>query len=347
MNNEKVIIKPDNVSPLFQVILYILSFCAFGFFIYRAHNVFKVYDPEPGFVGPSKTQLDGVKKKPIGLGLYIRDFVSFDMIKNEIVFDGIVSASFSHDTNIASIGKFSFDKGSIVSQSEPYSTTVGKTTYAFWDVRVSLTADFNYKGYPLDNHRLYIVLTNYALEPFVSEFQVSTTDFSVAPHVTLSDWDIVSKEIATGYMCEPLKVGPENTNVCFPRAVFMLDCQRHDLNHLFSILLPLLLIFFVTLLSFSFNTQEYLEAHLVIAIGAITALLAYRFVIQAMAPDVGYFMLSDYLFLLFLMAVFIASFINTTMRQLSLRVKQIIIVALHLFVIIGSIMIFHYIVGSI
>jgi hypothetical protein len=103
-----------------------------------------------------------------------------------------------------------------------------------------------------------------------------------------------------------------------------------------SLLLPLLLTFFVTLVSFSFDVGAFFEAHLVVAIGAITALLAYRFVIQAMAPDVGYFMLSDYLFLLFLVAVFAAFFVNTVIRDISLRTKKIIVVLLHAFVIIGS-----------
>jgi len=335
--NENVIQKKENVSALFQVCWYVISFAIFAFFIYRTMNVFKVYDPQPGFIEPDKAELVDAGKTKITLGLYIRDFVGFDLAKNEITFDGIVSAYFNgHDASLADVGKFSFEKGEITRKSEPYVTVLDGITYAFWDVRVRFTADFNYKAYPLDNHRIYIVLTNYALAPFVSEFTVPSKDFELAPHITLSEWDIIHKASVTGYMCEPLRFGPQKTEACFPRAVFALDCKRHDLNHLLSILLPLLLIFFVTLVSFSFNVQEFFEAHLVVAIGAITALLAYRFVIQTMAPDVGYFMVSDYLFLLFLLAIFVAFFINTTIQSMPLAVKKLLVVALHAFVILGS-----------
>lgn len=336
------------VSPLFQVIWYSISFVIFTILIYRTASVFTVYDPAPGFVGPDKAELAISGKHTISLGLYIRDFVGFDLIKNEITFDGIISASFNaHDSSLADVGKFSFEKGEIIRQSDPYTTVVNNITYAFWDIRVRLTADFNYRGYPIDNHRVYIVVTNYALAPFVSEFIVEPNNFELAPHIELAAWDIINKDSITGYMCEPLRFGPEKTAVCFPRAVFTLDCKRHDLNHLLSILLPLLLIFFVTLVSFSFNVQEFFEAHLVIAIGAITALLAYRFVIQAMSPDVGYFMLSDYLFLLFLLAVFAAFFINTTIQGMSLGIKKILVIALHALVIMGSGIILYAIVGAV
>jgi cytochrome c oxidase subunit IV len=66
--------------------------------------------------------------------------------------------------------------------------------------------------------------------------------------------------------------------------------------------LPLLLIFYLSI--FAFSIKDIVLAGTLI-LGSTSGLLAYAFVIQTISPLVGYFMLSDYLFIFVLMSIFI------------------------------------------
>ncbi len=94
-----------------------------------------------------------------------------------------------------------------------------------------------------------------------------------------------------------------------PRVIFALDYTPTGLRQLVSIILPLLLIFSLTIFTFSMDPEPYYRSILTLSSGAVTGLIAYKFVIENLSPKVGYFMLGDMLFFLFLTMTFVIFFL--------------------------------------
>lgn len=332
----------NHINPLFQVMVFLAAVIPLLGVLVFVLSHFHAHDIKPSIVA-----YDGIRAPhTISMGLHISDFSAFDIAKNKIVFNGIVWAEFNkNNATLAEVEAFSFDHGDILKKSDPIIEERANTTFVRWHVRVQLRINFNYKAFPLDNHQLFVVLTNNALNARNIELQSDSTSFSLGPSAELSNWKIVNKHVETGYTCIDLHENHDEKKICAPRIIFTVDCRKFDLRHLFSILLPLMLIFLLTLFSFSFDVEKFYDVLISISIGGITALLAYRFVIESLTPDVGYFILSDYLFILFLIAVFLVFFFNTTIMHLSQRAKKILICALHLFVMVGCAALFYWTLG--
>jgi len=328
-----------HISPLFQLIVFCIAVVPLLFFLHNAVYTFNAHDANPELFA-HKTAMSSENR--VIMGLFISDFLRFDITKNKIVFNGTVWAEFNPGiVSLDMVKEFSFRKGTIIQKGEPIIEKRGKSLFVRWPVRVKLHLDFNYRAFPLDNHTLFIMLVNDKLDASEVQFASDPDNFVLSPEAHLSNWQIIDKHVHTGYSCVQLEEHKSDKEVCVPCIKLALDFRKHDLRHVFSILLPLLLIFFLTLFSFSFDAQKYFDTLISISIGGITALLAYRFVIESLSPDVGYFMLSDYLFILFLMAVFAVFFFNTTILHLEQRAKKIAICLLHLLVVGGCCLLFY------
>ena len=86
------------------------------------------------------------------------------------------------------------------------------------------------------------------------------------------------------------------------------------------------------------------ERSVVVGPAIVTAILAYRFVIESISPkDVGYFMLSDQLFFLFLgliSLIFVVNIINRYAYPLTTNQRLIILVLFHITAIVATIILF-------
>ena len=114
-----------------------------------------------------------------------------------------------------------------------------------------------------------------------------------------------------------------------------MEFSRFGTRQLISILLPLLLIFYITVFCFSIEPQTSIG----LSTGSMTAIIAYRFVIENLSPASGYFMLSDYLFFLILSACFITFFLNVLdvfLFTIPMNIKKAGIIGIHGFVIAVS-----------
>ncbi|MBA3752528.1 hypothetical protein H0X06_07155, partial [Candidatus Dependentiae bacterium] len=105
------------------------------------------------------------------------------------------------------------------------------------------------------------------------------------------------------------------------------------IRRLVTILFPLMLIFYISIFTFSINPITNLRSIISLSSASITGLLAFRFVIENLSPKVGYFMISDYLFFLLLGTTCIVFLVNSRSHELCARTKEFITIGLHSFVI--------------
>jgi len=321
------------VSPYLQIVLIVLSASVICFFLYRRlFDTFVQSDAKPPveIITPAKVYEFGGFQGIIKVGLYLNQFEKFDMIKNDFVFTGIIWFEFNPDLiSLETLQKFSFSSGEILSQSPPDTILVDGKILARYNIRVRFSSTLNYSDFPVDDHRLYITLIHQFVSPSDILFDSGEREFVVVPE--LSGWDRINHAVETGYRTSEIDAYDKRKTMYYPVALFSIDYSRYAARYVISILLPLLLIFYLLMFCFSLAAVSSIS----LSTGGITGILAYKFVIDNLSPQTAGFMLSDYLFFLFLAASFLAFFVNVVdifTLQIPLFAKRIFIIILHIIV---------------
>jgi len=269
--------------------------------------------------------VDVAKQKELGtfvakvsVGMFLKSFPTFDIVKNNFVADALVW--FEYDPSkimLETISQFSFDNGEILKKSQPdiKINDSGKVMVKF-DVRISFKSNLSYKKFPVEDHRISLILTNNFVTPAEVYFVVETTDFRYEPTLFIADWKILDVSTDAGFLELGLEDRVAGQVVASPKARFTVNLVKKGVKDTYVIFLPLFLATFVA--SFSFlvsilNTQT----RSIIAASAIPALLGYRFVLQNLLPQIAYFTTTDHIYLLLLMvAFFIFAFQNILIRKI-------------------------------
>ena len=111
-----------------------------------------------------------------------------------------------------------------------------------------------------------------------------------------------------------------------------MDFTRYGMRYFLSIFLPLFVLIRLVFLAFSMSPINGFKVSTV----AATGILAYRFVIERMSPNTGYFMIIDYFFFIFLgtaLIFFIVSILEITTNRVTRLHKEIILVLINIIVI--------------
>lgn len=291
------------VSPFFQIIALFTTLCLAIFLAYEATYEFDphmaVYHLHP--VTPQSIIFWGGTPPQIEVGLHIFNFSEFDLLKNKFTFEGTVWFDFDPALiSLDTIEKFSFEHGNILKKTEAQAKLIDDKLFVSYDVQVSFGSDLIHRAFPLDDHRLNIVLTNLFVSPRELIFIGSGKKFTRSEAVFTAGWTIENMQVRFGFSQGYLDQEDERKLVEHPKAVFSLDLKRTGLRDVLVIFLPLFLIFFISVFALSFNPVTDKSNIYYLGAGAVPSMITYRFVIQNMAPNVGYFMLSDQIFNFFL-----------------------------------------------
>jgi len=325
----------QSLSPWFNITCMCITTCILGLIFYSPFVYFKSKDTMPGLAVPTAQQLKdfSLTQTNVEVGLYIWDIQELDMPKSSLILDATVW--FIFDPRIISldrIGKFTFEKSDIKKKSEPDTRLLKNyKLFASYDVHVHFTLLFNFQDFPFDDHRISLDLTNRFISAHEAVFTSSRSNLSMSAEVQTDEWKYVDQEVFTGFSKDIVNKEDAETTIYEPHVIFSLDYQRAGFRYIISIILPILMIFFITLFSFSFDPKSdrrYDVTSLLISL--IMALLAYRFVIENLSPRVGYSIITDYVFIFFTIAVTIVFIANMFFSTISLRKKKILIVSLHL-----------------
>lgn len=242
----------------------------------------------------------------INTGIYIRNFSTFDFITNNFVVDAMVWFEFNkNEILLKTIDQFSFENSTITYKSPPYVTMHGEKMLVQYDVIVDVKTDVNFYRFPLEDHRLSLVLTNRFVTPNEMYFDDSNDalSFKVSDRLFTSNWRIHNLHGASGYASLYFDQHNPHRKMQSPKAIFTIDFQKSGINKILLIFVPLFAAAFIALFTFLMSFNSF-QGKTTLGVTAVTALLGYRFVIQQMSPSVGYFTLTDKLFIFFLIFSF-------------------------------------------
>jgi len=301
------------VLPKYQVIaMALVAAILIGLFVYtfRSFNVFEK-QPELHAVSPQELKNLASSTTQVQVGLHINDFPEFNVRSNSFVFDGIIWFLFDQSAiSLSTIEKFSFSRGTILQKSSPDTKFIGGNYFAQYNIRVEFKADLNQKYFPFDDHRLYFEMVNKYVTPEELIFSSSLSSFLISDDILIISWRPVDRGVETGFDVSILDKFDPNKNVYHPKTLFSIDFRRIGIQDIFLIFLPLCLMVFICFFSFGFDPPDESMRILTLSLSSITGLITYRFVLQSLTPQVGYFILSDCFFLLFLALNFICFCVN-------------------------------------
>ncbi len=236
----------------------------------------------------------------VNTGLFIKNFTVFDPIKDEFVMDSIVWFEFDSSALMPDIvEKFSFGNGKILYKSPPDVKVVGNKIFVKYDVRVSFKGNLVYSKFPLNDHKVTIILSNDFVTPEEMYFQVDESGFDMSENVKLHNWNVKDLAVETGYTKLILDKNDPAKKAAHPKVLFTISVAKASIRRLLIIFVPFFTAAFFALFAFLLSLAN-IRGRFSLAITSITALLGYRFVIERMMPQVGYFTTTDsiYTFLL-------------------------------------------------
>lgn len=241
----------------------------------------------------------------VNVGMFIKNFPVFDVTKNTFLVDSVIWFEFNGDEiMLETVEKFSIDNGKILYKSPPDIKMNKNRVFAKYNVLFELKSDLNFHKFPLEDHKLPIVLSNDFVTPDEMFFVIDASSFQLLPNIAPAGWKFRDTSVDAGFVRlkldsqDPTKV-TEN-----PKALFVLNFIKASIRKLLVIFVPLYAASLLSLFSFVINIAN-TTGKFTLAVTALTALLGYRFVIEQVMPQVGYQTTTDslYLFLLFFLFI--------------------------------------------
>ncbi len=326
------------ISPSYQFVNMALSFMILIFSMFYGIQNDVITDAQPEFypLTPQKISEFGGNPGIVKVGLSIKDFPEFDMNKDSFIFAGQVSFEFDPSLiSLETLGKFYFEKGEILYLSAPTTKLLQGKLFVKYDIRVRFTTNLDYEYFPLDNHKLYLIFSNLSLSPNEVIFESSYNRFIISDKILISGWIQPIRNVVSGYNVSSLDKADSTKNIYTPLLLFSMEYQRLTTRNAVTIFLPLLLLYYISLFCFSLDPEKHLRTIMSLNGANIAALLSYRFVIESLSPKVGYFMLSDYIFFLFLGCSCLTFVLATIFMYHGELTKKILCSFLHLLLISG------------
>lgn len=322
------------VSERLQVFLMVGTLISLFFIFYFPYITFRSQDTLPPVISLTPQQLFelGGSAKPIDVGLFITSFSKFDIVKGDFLVDLTIWFKFNPDfVSLDQISKFVFQRAEIKHKSMPIVKIEGNDFVASYDMRVLFHVSLNYKDFPLDDHRLSFILDNNVIPASQAFFLSSKNNIVVSRDLHVEGWDLIDTAVEFGYFGHEEQVQEEQKTAYYSRAVFAFDFKETGVRYIISTFLPILMIFFMALFSFSIDPVESGSLGLVGMSGSsLAALIAFRFVMEAGSPITGYFMLSDYIFLFYIVLILLIFLIHILGRIVTGFQKSMIVIFLHM-----------------
>lgn len=334
------------VELWFQIVLSLITMSVFALMTFAALRETHMGEAHvPVFVLTPRQIIDfGGMQPEVSVGLYLRDFQLFDMTHGNFIAN--ITVWFQFDPRLISLDRvdqFTIERAEIMKRSAPLVRAVGDKLVARYDLRIQFTLQLNYASFPFDAHRMNISVVNHALSAHDVLFTATQKNLVQGPMISTVGWTVDDWHVVAGFAEEKLQEGKNKPITYYPRVVFSLDFDRMSTRSAVSIFLPLILIFLISIFSLSLDPRTTGVSNVLITVSSITALIAYRFVIENLAPSAGYFMISDFIFLLFLLACCAAFVINLFGTTLSGRTKTLLSVMVHLLICLSVIVLFSWI----
>lgn len=244
-------------------------------------------------------------------GLIIEDFSLFDITNNVFILEGFVWFSYNQKLiDKKCLTTFTCKRGTIEELLEQDEYTKDTITYTFFKIRLRFSTDLYYRSFPLGDHSIHIILEYPSYLLTCITLKTREESLSII-HPFIPGWRLETESA----IAKMDRRGYDSKSICYPALVFTISCIREGIRKLVIIALPLFFAFFIGFLALTLNPEKYPQPMITLSVASLTGLLAYRFVIERISPNVSYFTLTDYIFNIFLIHAFITFLITLALLE--------------------------------
>lgn len=287
INFRKKIAKFDLVKNQIipSLIIFFLIFLMFA----QSINDFNAYD---NLIANFKVRPDVSCNKSINIDFKINSFMGSDFSQNILQYGGVIL--FEFDPKLFTedqISNFTFFSAEELKKEKILDKIEGDKRYLGYQIQAKIKLALNFKLFPLDDHKLYIILLNYNLH--CNNFSYCPKKFKLEANLKDYDWTLNNVVVKNGIYDSDLIF--ENQQLCFPAVLYQLDIIRYGFREILLILIPLFLVIFLTILMFARTNVEIYYAD--VTFGIVALFVAYRYSIDSYMPKTSHFILADFLFL--------------------------------------------------
>ena len=316
------------ISPAYLVVSMLIMLGVIASLLYKPLTEFQTTDPQPGIMQrmPQKKAEGAETAVPVTVGMLILNFPEFDIIENKFIAD--LTLWFEFDPSLITletVEKFSFDRGAILKKTEADMKVRGKKLFVQYGIRLGFSSASDHKLFPLNDHRLFITLKNEYVTPHELLFIAPRSSFLIGPNAQAADWLLIDRSTRSGYVQAALDEFDTTKAVFYPAIVFSIDLAKKGIRKIFIVMLPMFILFMIASFTLLMNPDPLARSILSLSTGTLTGLIAYRFVIERVVPNVGYFTLTDHIYNLFLTIIFLIFIVN--MLAVTLKRNDVVIKA--------------------
>lgn len=251
---------------------------------------------------PLQGEMGDHTAKNFTVGLLIEEVPKFRLDLNEFIIVGTVWFEYV-DAEIApsDFDNFQFQRGEFIDRSKPQVTMHGERTRVTYNFSTKLQNTTNIALYPFDSHRIDLVMVNY----FGGDDRVLAKEniaLSLATTTISRGWSVTKSEARSFIRLTDRKGEiPHAASINRPVIAFSIYVERDSPKTAIVILLPLILIFFIGLVSLTFDVTKYFNPILSLAVGSLTGFLLLRGVMDKIMPPTDEFTVADKFYLLLIL----------------------------------------------
>jgi len=307
-----------------QVIFLIISIITISILFVLPLKRFNTTDIKPEFLSLVQTKTEEQKvlsASEIKVGLFVTDFPLLDIVEGKFILDGILWFEFNpHAISLENIGNFTIEKGEILKKSEPKTKLEKHLAFAQYQVRIEFKSDLDYRLFPIEDHRIFLMISNKTITPNEAIFTSYKTNLSISKNLHSVNWLNTGYNVDYGYTEAKLdKYSPHKTTRS-PIVLFAFDFKQNGFKALVFIFAPFFLIFFMACFSLLINIENG-RAILSLSIGSFTLFTFALAVIQGLSPDVRYFTIADKIYSILFLGIFLILLFNISLLRI-LSVKN-------------------------
>jgi hypothetical protein len=270
-----------------------------------------------------------VINKPLHVNLKINSFIETDIAQGVLEFTGIILFSFDNKlTTEDEISRFTFYSSEILKKEKILDKLENDQRFIAYDIQIKIKLNLNYRLFPVDDHKVFIILMNYNFKD--REIRYVNKKFDLEVNLKAYDWIMSNLIIKDGIFNSDLVF--ENQKINFPAILYQLEIIRYGYREILLILIPLFAVIFLTILMFAKTNVDIDYAS--VTFGMIALFIAYRYSIDSYMPKTSHLILADFLFLYaLLLSTF--SFYFRAFKSEYLQKNSIYVLALIYFVTFG------------
>lgn len=249
-------------------------------------------------IEPEVQLLPAQEMSDVQFTLEIKSFSKFDINKDEFTADAIIKIDFDPRAYTPQdFTNFRIQNGQVVLKSAPLIEQNGEIIHALYEVSLTLRSHFKYADFPFDKHKIDIIFTNLISNKKTLSLKPENISLVLDSPNLGPGWNLSTTKINSG-----IDSNIDNTNNAKNyRIIFSIFTHRSSPKTAILVLMPLMLLFFLQLISLTFEVTKDFGIILSLSVGSVSGFLFYRNVMERLMPITDDFTIADKVYLLLML----------------------------------------------